>query len=61
MAWTNFPMATCPKCGNESQVDDYYDLDVGDSLHCPKCETKLHIWSIDTVIEVDLRIEPVDQ
>ena len=58
MSWGTFPVVECPHCGQEFQVDDYYNLDTGDSFDCSKCEKEIHIWQMETVVEVDLRTKP---
>ena len=48
------PIAQCPHCGKEQQLDDYYDLDVGDSRECLHCEKEMHIVSLDTTTLIEL-------
>ena len=55
MSWQDFPMITCPHCGQEFQVDDYYDLSRGDSFGCGKCEKEIFIWATDTTLSGDIR------
>ena len=55
--WSNMPMVTCPHCGEEFQLDDYYNFSVGDTFDCNKCEKEIHILQIDTIIEVCLGTE----
>lgn len=56
--YSSFPIVTCPHCQKEFQVDDYYDLGVGDSFHCVHCEEEIHIHFVDTIIECQLGTEP---
>lgn len=58
MTWNDFPMITCPHCGEEFQADDYYDLSAGDSIDCDKCEKEIFIWAADTTISADLHTHP---
>lgn len=58
MAWQNFPMVTCPHCGEEFQMDDYYDLSSGDSFYCGRCEEEIFIWATDTTLSGDLHAKP---
>ena len=45
-------MARCPEC--ESDLDlDGYDLDVGETIHCPECSVELAVVASDP-IEVEL-------
>ena len=55
MGWQDFPMITCPHCGEEFQVDDYYGLRSGDSFDCPNCEKEIHIWATDTTLSGDIQ------
>jgi len=55
--WQSLPMITCLHCGHEQQIDDYYDLGVGDTINCSKCERDMYIQGIDTIIEIDLQTE----
>ena len=48
--WNDLPMGECPHCGHEWQIDDYYDLDNGDTLECPKCEKEIHLDAKDTTV-----------
>ncbi len=52
--WNDLPIAECPHCGKEQQLDDYYDLDVGDSRECQYCDKEMHIVRRDTTINVEL-------
>ena len=52
--YNDMPMADCPHCGSEQQLDDYYDLDVGDSRECVVCEAEMHVVSRDTTITLEL-------
>jgi DNA-directed RNA polymerase subunit RPC12/RpoP len=60
MTWCNMPMVTCPDCGRIFQVDDYYDLEVGDSITCAKCEKEIYILQKDTTISFRLSTESED-
>ena len=55
--WSNIPMVTCPHCGEEFQLDDYYNLSCGDTFDCNKCEKEIHILEMVTVVEVCLGTE----
>lgn len=58
MSWQTLPMVTCPHCGRQIQVNDYYDLSSGDSFTCAKCEKEIFIWGRDTVVSIDVHIAP---
>ena len=39
-------MSRCPEC--ESDLDlDGYDVDLGESMHCPECSVELVVASTD--------------
>ncbi len=50
-------MVMCPHCEGEFQVDDYYDLKVGDTFTCNHCGKEIHILFVDTVIECEVGTE----
>ena len=56
--WQILPMITCPHCGKEFQVDDYYDLSAGDSITCGKCEKNIYIHATDTTLSIDIHTKP---
>ena len=58
MSWQDFPMITCPHCGKEFQVDDYYNFSTGDSFDCGKCEKEIFIWATDTTLSGDIQAKP---
>jgi len=58
MSWQDFPMIECPHCKQEFQVDDYYNLEAGDSFDCGKCEKEIHIWATDITLSGDIQSEP---
>ena len=60
MAWQDFPMITCPHCGKEFQVDDYWDVCAGSTLDCPKCEKEIYVWAVDTILSGDIQAKPDD-
>ena len=41
--WNEMPMCECPHCGCKWQKDDYYNMDVGDVLECPRCGEKIEV------------------
>ena len=53
--WTELPMMLCPHCKEESQIDDYYDIKVGSTINCPKCEAEVEVLDTDTVLLVLLK------
>jgi len=55
--WSDAPMITCPHCGEEFQLDDYYDLSVGNTFDCGKCEKEIHILQRDITISFCLGTE----
>ncbi len=59
MSWQSFPVIKCIHCDHEFQLDVYYDYEPGESFGCPECEKDIYIHSMDTIIEADLRAEPV--
>jgi hypothetical protein len=44
------PMCECPCCEHKWQADDWYDLDFGDVLECPKCEKEIEITLKETSV-----------
>jgi Zn ribbon nucleic-acid-binding protein len=52
--YNDMPIATCPHCEKEQQLDDYYDLDVGDSRECLHCEKEMHVVYRATTINIEL-------
>ena len=48
--FNEMPFGECPYCGHQWQMDDWYDLDSGDSWMCPKCEREFTIASVDTMV-----------
>ena len=59
--WNDMPIADYPHCGKEQQLDDYYDLDVGDARECQFCEKEMHIVGRDTTISVELSTDQPEQ
>lgn len=55
--WSDAPMVTCPHCRKEFQLDDYYNLQTGDSFDCDKCEKEIFILERDTTISFKLGTE----
>ncbi len=53
----SMPMVVCPHCEKEFQWDDYYELAVGDSRECPKCEKEIHVTYVDHCIFATLGTE----
>ena len=48
ITWNGMPMCECPCCGHKWQQDDWYDLGIGDTLECRKCEKEIEIICIET-------------
>ena len=48
--WSDLPTVTCPYCGEEFQLDDYYNFSVGDTFDCNKCEKEIHILQMDIIV-----------
>lgn len=59
--YNDMPMANCPHCEKEQQLDDYYDLDVGDSRECQLCGKVMHIISRDTTFLIELSTNEKEQ
>ena len=55
MGWQEFPMITCPHCNKESQIDDYYDLQAGDTFECTECEKMIFIKYIEWILNADIQ------
>lgn len=53
-------MVECPHCGKVFQWDDYYELKVGDSRECPKCEKEVFVIATDIEITATLGVMPID-
>ena len=51
------PMATCPHCNQEVQLDDYYEFKTGDVRHCPNCDKEMHVLSVECEMIVALGTE----
>ena len=49
------PMATCPECDADIEVDEF-DVDKGDQLSCPECGSNLEVTGLSP-IELDLAPE----
>lgn len=41
-------MSNCPECECDLELDGY-DLDVGETVHCPECSVELRVTSLDPV------------
>jgi len=41
-------MAVCPECESDVELDGY-DLNVGETTHCPECSSELKVVSVDPV------------
>ena len=41
-------MSNCPECDSDLELGGY-DLDVGETIHCPECATELKVTSLDPV------------
>jgi alpha-aminoadipate/glutamate carrier protein LysW len=39
-------MTRCPECESDLELDGY-DLDVGETLHCPECSVELKVVASD--------------
>ena len=50
-------MLTCPFCGHEFQWGDYYDVQEGSEIDCPKCERVIYVDTVDHRIYVTLTTE----
>ena len=55
MGWQEFPMITCPYCDKESQIDDYCNLESGDTIECAKCEKTFFIKYTEWVLSADIQ------
>lgn len=56
--FNDMPHVECPHCGHKYQWDDYYAVDAGDELECPKCEKTMHVHYVETTINVTIGTEP---
>lgn len=61
VTYADLPMIECPHCGRESQHDDYYDTEAGDTLECRHCGRTIHVLSVDTRIAAILGTEPDEE
>ena len=52
------PMAKCPHCGAEIQLDDYYDFKGDEERECPRCEKTMFVLDVECVMYVRLGTEP---
>jgi lysine biosynthesis protein LysW len=48
-------MANCPECESDLELDGY-DLDVGETIHCPECSAELRIVSTEPA-----KVAPVEE
>ncbi len=55
MGWQEFPMITCPYCNKETQVDDYYDFEAGDTFECAECEKTIFIHYTEWILNADIQ------
>jgi lysine biosynthesis protein LysW len=39
-------VANCSECDSDLELEGY-DLDVGETMHCPECSAELKVVSID--------------
>jgi alpha-aminoadipate carrier protein LysW len=39
-------MANCPECESDLELDGY-ELEIGETIHCPECSTELRILALD--------------
>lgn len=58
--WHEMPMVRCPHCSHEFQWDDYYDIEVGRSKICGKCEKTIYVAEVYTAMHVRLSRESED-
>ena len=58
MSWCEMPMAECPHCEKEFQVDDYYDVNIDTELQCPNCEKFVYVHDQEIIMRVNLEKEP---
>jgi len=40
-------MTRCPECESDLELDGY-ELDVGETLHCPECSAEVGMMSVDS-------------
>jgi lysine biosynthesis protein LysW len=41
-------MTRCPECESDLELDGY-DLDAGETIHCPECATELKVVSAEPI------------
>jgi lysine biosynthesis protein LysW len=41
-------MSRCPECDSDLELDGY-DVDVGETIHCPECSVELKVTSIEPI------------
>ncbi len=41
-------MSRCPECDSDLELDGY-DVDVGETIHCPECSIELKVTSLEPV------------
>ena len=58
--WSDLPIVTCPHCGEKFQLDDYWNLSVGDTFDCNECEKEIYVLQIDTIATVCLGTKKED-
>ena len=42
-------MSRCPECESDLELDGY-DVDAGESIHCPECSVELIVVSTDPIV-----------
>ncbi len=41
-------MSRCPECDSDLELDGY-DVDIGETIHCPECSIELKVTSLEPI------------
>lgn len=41
-------MSRCPECESDLELEGY-DIDAGETIHCPECSIELKVTSLDPI------------
>lgn len=53
----SMPFAECPHCYTETQIDDWYDFQVGHQRVCPNCKKVMHVASVEAIMHITFSTE----
>lgn len=53
----DLPYCECAHCGAEWQEEEYWRIEEGGEIECPKCEKKMRVLCVDTTVTITLGTE----